>query len=103
LLLGHVRGLLREQGLPDTLVDEMPFAIASSADFEVASQIIAQTGIEKMMAQKTDTRSRGWMLAPSLSGKFEDEMRNINWRLFSDDWEKLVPDAIRSGLPSKGT
>ena len=26
-----------------------------------------------------------------MSNTFKQEMKNVNWRLFADDWKKLVP------------
>jgi hypothetical protein len=92
LLDSHVQRILVKQGLPENLTEKMPYTIASSFDFEIASQIIAQVGILPVMKKKTEPQARGWILSPFLQGHFGAEMRNVNWQLFRSEWDKLVPD-----------
>ncbi|MGO9171851.1 MAG: hypothetical protein ACLP7P_07790 [Rhodomicrobium sp.] len=93
MLIKHVRHLLVEANLPDQVLEEMPYTIASAHEFEIVSQVIAQVSISPLMARKTEQGiHRIWSLLPFISDQFKEEMRNVNWRLFTDDWEKLMPD-----------
>jgi hypothetical protein len=68
----------------------MPFTIASAHEFEIAIQIIGEVGIAKVMALKTKGHHRTWGLAAVLADAFGDELKRINWALFSDDLKGLL-------------
>lgn len=92
ILNKQVLRLLSEAGIDMKVLDEMPYTIASANEFEITSQIIAQVGIFSMMSKKTTPEKRGWALLPLASDDFKEEMRRINWRLFADDFGKMLPD-----------
>lgn len=92
MLSAHVRRLLTEEGVPEQVLQEMPYTVASANEFEIASQVIAQVGISSLMGKKTAAGRWGWSLFPFITENFSEEMRHVNWRLFSDDWDRLMPN-----------
>jgi hypothetical protein len=91
ILNNHVYRLLIEQSVSERVLIDMPFTAASAHDFEVASQIIAQVGIATLMGKKTSPEERNWSLRPFLRQHFPNEMKQINWRIFEADWNRLWP------------
>jgi hypothetical protein len=92
MLNKHVCRLLADAGIPEQVLGEMPYTIASAHELEIAIQVLAQVSISSVMAKKTAAEQRSWSLLPFITGKFGEEMRRVNWRLFADDWAKLMPD-----------
>ena len=90
LLNSHVKRLLGEARFDLSLLDEMPFTIASAHEFEIAIQIIGEMGIAKVMALKTKGHHRTWVLTAVLAEAFGDELKRINWALFGDDLTRLL-------------
>ncbi len=98
MLKVHVCRLLAEEGIPEGVLQEMPYTIASAHEFEIASQVIAQASISTVMAKKTGAEQRWWSLLPFLHTEFKQEMRQVRWNLFADDWARLVPDVSEEQL-----
>jgi len=96
MLRERVRRLLAEAGISEKMLVEMPYTIASAHEFEITSQIIAQAGIFPVMAKKTAPEQQGFSLLPLAKSDFEEEMRHINWRLFADDWARMMPNIPQS-------
>jgi hypothetical protein len=69
----------------------MPFTVASAEEFEVASQLIARKGIAPLMSSKTSDKRGKWSLMPFLLTDYQDELAGVNWSLFEDEWNQLVP------------
>jgi hypothetical protein len=92
MLNNQVCRLLADAGIPEQVLDEMPYTIASAHEFEIASQIITQVGISPLMAKKIATGQRRWSLLPYITNNFREEMRRVNWCLFADDWARLWPN-----------
>jgi hypothetical protein len=91
MLSEHVRRLLRGTGISEQVLEDMPYTIASAHEFEATSQVIAQVGIAPLLSAKTAPEQRGWSLLPFVSNKFHEEMKRVDWRLFAEDFAKLVP------------
>jgi hypothetical protein len=91
-LNGHVRRLLAEHAIPEQVLTDMPYTIASAQEFEIATQVIAQAGVQKVMAKKTAIQQWNWSLGPFLNDSFKDEMKNVKRGLFVDDFVKLLLD-----------
>jgi hypothetical protein len=91
MLSEHVRRLLGDASIRNTVLDEMPYTIVSAHEFEITSQIIAQVGIFPVMSKKTAPEQRGWSMLPLAKNEFREEIRHVNWRLFADDWARLWP------------
>ncbi len=92
MLSNHVRRLLIDACIPERVLEEMPYTIASAQEFEIATQIIAQAGICSFMARKTMPEWRKWLLFQFARTVFEEEMRRVNWCLFDDGWTRLMRD-----------
>ena len=95
ILKARVGQLSAEAGIPATMLEEMPWTVASSFEFEAASQVMASVGIGKVMAAKTATDHRDWSLLPFVTSIFREEIANVNWRLFPEAWASLIP--VRPG------
>jgi hypothetical protein len=92
MLIGRVKNLLSDAGIPLRVLVDMPFTIASANEFEIAAQVIGKVGIAPLMAKKTEAEEpRSWSLSLFVANKFAAEMQNIDWRLFSEEWERLIP------------
>jgi hypothetical protein len=95
MLMEQVKRMLAEHRIADELLEQMPFTVASAHEFEIASQIFAQTGIALPMSKKASPESRMWSLVPFLSRHFPDKVQKVNWLLFEEDWERLTPAASK--------
>jgi hypothetical protein len=91
MLKKHVRHMLAETNMPEQILDEMPYTIASAHEFELAIQVIAQLGIFPVMSKKTAAGQRSLSLLPFIIGEFNEQMRSVNRYLFADDWATLMP------------
>jgi hypothetical protein len=92
LLHAHIVQLLDESGVSQSILDDMPYTIASVSEFEATSQILSQVGIRPVFSKKTDVVHRSWSLLPFVSHTFPTEMKNVDWRLFAKGWAKFVPE-----------
>jgi hypothetical protein len=91
MLNKHVRRKLAEAQIPENVLDEMPYTIASAHEFEIAIQIIAQLNIYPVMSKKTGGDQRMWSLLPFIMNEFKEQMRSVDRFLFAADWETLMP------------
>ena len=91
-LRGHVERLSTAAGIPEATFEKMPWTVASTHEFEIASQVIAQVGIHAAMSVKVGSEHRDWSLLPFVQWKCTHEMERVNWRLFAADWARLLPD-----------
>ena len=94
MLKGHVDRLSALAGIPVSMFEEMPWVIASSHEFEIATQVMARVGIDTVMKGKVRPEHRAWSLLPFVLWNFPDEMKQVNRRLFPDDWDRLIPDKL---------
>ncbi len=109
MLERHVRKMLAEAGIPDTVLNDMPYTIASSHEFELAIQIVAQLDISRVMGKKIADDQRKWSLMPFIMTEFKEQVRLAERFLFAEDWKKLMPkmpdgttfDSIRNKAPGK--
>ena len=91
ILDGHIRRLLDEADISPSVLDEMPYTIASAHEFEIGAQVIAQAGVAAVMSHKTGQEMRSWSLLPSITGRFSTELSRVNHHLFGDDLLNFVP------------
>jgi hypothetical protein len=66
-----------------SLLEQMPFTIASAHEFETAIQIVAEIGISKVMAAKSQGEYRTWGLVAFLQATFASEITRVNWAGFT--------------------
>ena len=95
ILNKHVRRLLHERGVSEQVLTDMAFTIASAHEFEAASQVIAQVGVDALMSKKTSLEQRSWSLLQFMRDHFADEMERVNRALFEVDWNRLLPPERR--------
>lgn len=91
MLNGLVRRLLADAGIPDRVLEEMPYTTASAHEFEIASQVVGQIGIAPLMSKKAAPDQRRWSLLPVIREEFKDEMQRVNWCLFGEEFLRLTP------------
>lgn len=92
MLKGHLGRMLADAEIPETVLDEMPYTIASSHEFELAIQVIAKLDISVVMSGKTTGNERVWSLLPFIMSKFKEDVQAVERFLFVDDWERLMPE-----------
>lgn len=91
MLEKHVLDLLDHEGLPASIIDEMPYTVASAHEFEIVVQIVAQTGIAAVMAGALKPERWRASLMPFVRDGFKEEMSRLNYRLFAEDVKALAP------------
>jgi hypothetical protein len=100
LVSPKVRDILRESlrrclalaGIGEQVLIDHPYTIASSAEFELVSQVIEQVGILQFMTKASSAERVGWMLSSIAQSDFQSQYQSINRRLFEDDFETLRGD-----------
>jgi hypothetical protein len=92
MLNKHVHKMLADAAIQESVLDEMPYTIASSHEFELAIQVIAQLDISTVLSRKTAHEQRMWSLLPFIISQFETEAKRVEKFLFSEDWKKLMPE-----------
>jgi hypothetical protein len=93
-----LRFLLQER-IPESVLDDMPYTIASSHEFELTSQVINQVGIATVMHEKTSLENRSWCLLPFVQGAFKDAMKQVDGRLFPEDFQRLLVNPPKPNRP----
>ena len=89
----HVERLLAEAELPSDIVQRIPYLITSVSEFETGCQIIAQVGISPVMSTRSTDQAWTRSLFGVVQANFEAQMKRVNRRLFSAEWDKLMaPD-----------
>lgn len=87
----HVR--LAKAGLSVALLDEMPYAIASTDEFETAVQIMSRTGIAAYLGLKRTPEHRDWALSAFSPGLFQTELNETHRQLFTEEWRQIAMPA----------
>ncbi len=80
---------LKAAGVPPTVLDEMPFTVASASEFEVATQVFGKAGLTNVMNAKTQEPQRGWALLPFLISEFNSEVASSHRHIFGNDFRSL--------------
>ena len=92
MLTAHIKGLLAEVDIPVSILEEMPYLVASAYEFEIISQVIGQIGIGPVLSKCVEPNRRGWALLPLASGLFQEEMRQVDGFLFRAELKELWPN-----------
>jgi len=90
ILNAKIARLLAAAGLPSDMPQRIPCVIASANEFEIACQVIAQTGIAPVMATMPTDNTWIWSLLGSVQTNFGTEMARVNWRLFETEWREML-------------
>lgn len=77
-------------GLPPNLYQERPYTIISSRHFDAHCQNIAEIGINKVFAKKTEPRFRTWELDGFLRSEFAPYKPLSLNNLFQEDMDKAM-------------
>ncbi|MGB7097763.1 MAG: hypothetical protein WBD95_03225 [Xanthobacteraceae bacterium] len=75
MLERHLRQKLAEAEIPDSVFNDVPYTIASSHEFELAIQVVAQLDIYRVMSKKTANNQRTWPLSSFVMNEFEEQTR----------------------------
>jgi hypothetical protein len=94
-LNAHVKRLLAEHGIAEQVLTDMPFTVSSTQEFETVVQVIAKVGVDAVMTKKTAVGQWNWSLLPFLSQNFANEMKDVNWQLFGQEFLELFPERAR--------
>ncbi len=98
MLDDKIKLALQAEGVDASVLKDMPWQLGSAHEFEIASQVIAQLGVAPVMAAKRPEQ-QGWSLIPALTERYPDALREVNHRLFEEDFLALVPEARPSARP----
>jgi hypothetical protein len=91
----HIKRLLEEHTISESVLTDMPFTVSSAQEFETAVQVIAKVGIDAVMSKKTAVERWNWSLFPFLTENFGEEMKGVNWHLFGQEFLELLPEKAR--------
>lgn len=92
----QVTAQLKGLGIDLSILQECPYTIASCADLELLTQIIALRGIEKVMHKKARTEKRLWNVTAVLHGEFKVEIQKLDRDIFRDDLDAIHPAMRRA-------
>jgi hypothetical protein len=93
ILEQRVRALMSASGLSPSMIESMPYSIASSDDFEMAIHVMSKRGIQTVMAERTSPEKREWLLAAVLTNSFADDLRGAEL-FFPEIWNQIVPESL---------
>lgn len=91
-LENEVRQKLSLAGLQESLVEKMPYSIASIEEFEAAAQIMNEVSIKSYLESKTDADHREWAMTGFSPSAFRDEMNRIRPSLFEAEWDAMLEE-----------
>lgn len=77
---------LAESGIDRSILERVPFTVASIDELEIGCQIMAEIGIEPFLGMKSGAEHRGWSLSPFSIAKFPEQAARANRRLFGDEF-----------------
>lgn len=83
-----IEDLTRKQIDPQ-IIEDMPYSIASAADFEALLQVVATRSIHEVFGLKTDETHRNWGWVGFLPDNFAEESAHIRASLFEDEVQRL--------------
>ncbi|MBK3660165.1 hypothetical protein JJE66_02710 [Bradyrhizobium diazoefficiens] len=80
---------MKEEGLPEAYLTEMPYSIWPIDDFELGLQVMNESSVATVMDGKLlDGEHHDWEWRPYLSRCFKEPRKE----LFEDDYRKLFSD-----------
>ncbi|PPQ33707.1 hypothetical protein [Rhodopila globiformis] len=89
MLTAHIGTLLAKADVPASIVESMPYIIASAQEFEIISQLISQIGINPILSRCIEPDRQSWALLPIVRGFFKDELKNADGFLFRAEFMQL--------------
>ena len=94
MLAEEVSTLMQAINLPLAWLEEMPYSILSIDEFETASGIINQVGIQAFMDGKLrDPERRRWAYSAYYNDRYRPEIANLP-QLFADEYDAMFEELV---------
>lgn len=77
---------LSDEAIDKSILERVPYVVASIDELEIGCQILAETGIQPLLGVKTDPEYRGWALSPFAITRFPEQAKKAHRRLFADEF-----------------
>ena len=91
---------LADERINPAILRDHPYTICAVEDFELAIQVIQQTGIHVFMDKKITGEHRLWNMYSFLGSTFRDEYAKVQGNLFPEDWQRIHPALGKSECQS---
>lgn len=88
---------LLTEGLCEATLNNMPYTVISANEYEDIASVVASVGIQDFFSAVTDEKYWGWMILDIVLDAFPDVERKDIRNLFSDVWEKVLPEVTLPG------
>lgn len=92
LLDAHVAKGITAAGIDEGIIKQYPYTIASIAEFERVSSVIATVGIASFFEKKYHPQYANWMIETIAKTCFASEWWKPRTLLFRDEWDRLIPE-----------
>jgi hypothetical protein len=79
MLDSEIVRLFELERLSPQLLKSSPYTLLSVHELEIVAQVIAQVGVEAVMARKVSTERHSWSFLPFLGQEFSAELKNVEW------------------------
>ncbi|WP_147462114.1 hypothetical protein [Pseudomonas savastanoi] len=76
-------------GLPQDYVKRHPYTIMSVEEYEIALQVINQTGVKEFFSVRDAEDHRGWMVLPFIRTKFKKQIENCRTDYLHEEMKEL--------------
>lgn len=80
--------LLEKEGIPATVIEDMPFSVCAIHEFEQAIQIMDRAGIRTVMQGKVEEPRQEWTLAAFLREGFREYEKHAQF-LFEKEFDSI--------------
>jgi hypothetical protein len=77
---------LSDEAIDKSILERVPYVVASIDELEIGGQIMAETGIRPFMGARADPEYRGWALSPFAITRFPEQAKKAHRRLFADEF-----------------
>jgi hypothetical protein len=77
---------LTESGIDKSIIERVPFAVASIDELEIGCQVIAEMGIRPFLGINADAERRVWAVSPFSMASFPEQAKRVHRRLFADEF-----------------
>src|ERR1700730_534315 len=82
---------LADENIDPAILRDHPYTICAVEDFELAIQVIQQTGIHVFMDKKITGEHRLWEMYSFVGSTLRDECVKVRCNLFPEDWRQIHP------------
>lgn len=91
LLMNAVIDRMRTEDVDLALLEKMPYAVASTREFERFTGVIKEVGIHEFFTRKRDAEYLGWMWEEYARDVFPTAKRTNLQELFKEEWLRIIP------------